>query len=372
MKNQNSIKLTFTGDIMCLKQQIPAYKTETGEYDFSEIFSECKNFFSSSDYVIGNLETPIADAPYCNHLINYNSPVAFAKTVKNSGFSMVTTANNHCLDRGISGLEDTIKNLDIIGLKHTGINSNNKLPTGITENIGNIKISFLSYTYGTNALFNKTYLNENEKWKVNLYQQQELPIIKKILNPGHLKNDIRFFHRMYEDIKILKNTGAEYIIMCLHAGGQYNFYPLKRTKKLAAQIINMGADAVITNHEHVIHNMEAVSGKIIVYSLGNFSSLFCIQTKPFYRFSDYSIILNLYLSKDNNIVKPADVTISIAKTIPAGKNKIKTVLLFDLINNCTDTKKRTKLLTDNLKIYNRFLNRKETEIDLKLEYSIIR
>lgn len=353
---------------MCIKQEIPAYKTKTGEYDFSEIFNDCKNYFASSDYVIGNLETPIANAGYCSHLINYNSPAAFAEAVKNSGFSMVTTANNHCLDRGVSGLEDTIKALDIIGLKHTGTNCQNKLPTGIIENIGCKKIGFLSYTYGTNAIYNKTYLKNNEKWKVNLYKEQEFPVIKKIFKTNHKEKDLFLFKRMYEDIKAMKNTGAEYLIMCLHAGGQYNFSPLKKTKKLAEQIANMGVDAVITNHEHVIHNMEFQSEKIITYSLGNFTSLFCIQTGPFYKLSEYSVIFNLYLSKNNGIVKPADITFSIAKTVSAGKNKVKTTLLFDLIENCTDLKKRTSLLQDNLKIYNRFLNRKETEIDLKLEY----
>jgi len=366
----NRIKLTFTGDIMCIKQEIPAYMTETGEYDFSEIFSGVKDYFASSDYVVGNLETPIANAPYCNHLINYNSPVAFAEAVKKSGISLVTTANNHCLDRGFGGLEDTIKNLNAIGLKQTGINSQNKLPAGIIEDIGNIKIGFLSYTYGTNAQYNKTYLDNNEKWKVNLYQEQEIPLIKKLFCRNLAEKDTILFNRMREDIKALKNSGAEYIIMCLHAGGQYNFFPSRKTKKITAQIAELGVDAVITNHEHVIHNMEILSEKIIVYSLGNFTSLFCIQTKPIYKLSDYSVIFNLYLSKNNNIVKPADLTFTITKTISAGKNKVKSVLLFDLIKNCTNLREKRKLLKDNLKVYNRFLKRKETEIELKLEYTI--
>jgi len=350
---------------MCIKQEIPAYKTKTGEYDFSGILSNCKNYFSSSDFVVGNLETPIANADYCSQLINYNSPAAFAEAVKNCGFSMVTTANNHCLDRGVSGLEDTIKALDVIGLKHTGTNSHDKLPTGIIEDINNIKIGFLSYTYGTNANYNKIYLKENEKWKVNLYREQELrnPFVRK-------KNSPWFFNRMYEDIKALKKTGAQYIIMCLHTGGQYSPFPVKKTKKITAQILEMGVDAVITNHEHVIHNAKFMSGKVIAYSLGNFTSLFCVQSKPFIKLSDYSVIFNLYLSKNENIIKPAEATFSIAKTIPAGKNKVKTVLLFDLINNCADKKIQNNLLRDNLKIYNRFSNSRETEIELKLEYSL--
>jgi len=362
MKNSNCVKLTFTGDIMCCKQEIPASRTKTGEYDFSQKFNDCKTYFSSSDYVVGNLETPIANAHLCNHIINYNSPFAFAEAVKNGGFTMVTTANNHCLDRGISGIDDTIKALDTIGLKHTGINNQNKLPTGIVENFNNMKIGFLSYTYGTNAWNNKNYLKNDEKWKVNLYQEQELYNRKE-------KSDW-LFDRMSDDIKALKKTGAEYVIMCLHAGGQYNFVPLKSTKKITAQLSDMGVDAVITNHEHIIHNAEVVSGKVIVYSLGNFSSLFCVQSAPFLKLSDYSVIFNLYLSKNNNIVKPADITFSMAKTISTGKNKIKTALLYDLISDCENKREKAKLLNDNLKIYNRFVKCKAKEIELKLEYSL--
>ena len=350
---------------MCTKQEIPAHKTKTGEYDFSEMFKDCKSYFSSSDYVVGNLETPLADAYYCNNPINYNSPAAFAQAIKNIGFSMVTTANNHCLDRGVAGVEDTLNVLDSIGLKHTGTNSKNILPTGIIEDINNIKIGFLSYTYGTNAWFNKNYLKNDEKWKINLYQEQELHRNRK-------KNSFMFFERMRKDIKLLKNTGAEYIIMCLHAGGQYSRVPQKNTKKITALIAEMGVDAVITNHEHVIHNIEFLSDKIITYSLGNFSSLFCIYSGPFIKLSDYSIIFNLYLSKNNNIVKTADISFSIAKTVKTGKNRVKTALLFDLIKNCANTKALAKLLRDNRKIYNRFLNRKETEIEPKLEYQIKR
>jgi poly-gamma-glutamate synthesis protein (capsule biosynthesis protein) len=393
-------KITFTGDLMCDMCQIPAHKTKTGEYDFSEIFKDCKEYFSSSDYVVGNLETPIANVELSSHITRFNSPIEYAEAVKNSGISMVTTANNHCLDKGISGLEDTIANLDVIGLKHTGTNNRNIIPTGIVETIGDIKIGFLSYTYGTNACYNNLYLNKNEKWKVNLYQEQELhnPIyrrfhkskilafIKKSVNycsrrllhrdifswlyEGSEKN-ARLLKRMKQDIQALKSVGgAEYVIMCLHVGGQYNAKPQKYAKKIIAQIASMGVDAIIGNHEHVIHYGEVLSNKVIAYSLGNFTGRTGVHKPPYDKMAEYSILFNLYLSKDDKAVKPVYLTFSIAKSVSDGENRVKTVLLFDLIKKCTDADERDRLLFDNLKAYNLFTNKKETEIELKLEYSI--
>jgi poly-gamma-glutamate synthesis protein (capsule biosynthesis protein) len=392
------VKITFTGDIMCDMEEIPAYKTENGGYDFSDLFRECGAYFASSDYIVGNLETPIAKAGYSCELYKFNSPGEFAEAVKNAGFSMVTTANNHCLDRGVSGLEDTNNTLDRIGLKHTGTNNLNALPTGILETIGNLQIGFLSCTYGTNAWLNHHYLGRDEKWKVNLFQEQELsnPIRRFLYNfplcvfsrkainslsrllirkdvfcpvwERNEKNRKEFLKRIKDDIHALKEKGAEYIVMCLHAGGQYNPTPLKKAKRIARQIVNTGADAVIVNHEHVIHPGERYSDKIIVYSLGNFSSQNGVNKGPYEKMADYSILFNMYFSKRNGETGPEKLSFAIAKTVSTGENRVKTTLLYNLIKNCTDEKEREKLLSDNLTIYNLFKNSRETKIELEMEY----
>jgi len=395
-----TVKITFSGDIMCDYLEVPAYKTETGDYDFNEMFKDCKSYFSLSDYVVGNLETPIANAKYSDKPYDFNSPLEFAEAIRDNGFSMVTTANNHCLDRDISGLEDTIMALDTIGIKHTGTNIKDLIPSGIVETIGNMKIGFLSYTYGTNAFFNSHYLGKAEKWKVNLYQEQELnnPIYRSLYNSSfcsyarrtvnfvsrcilhknifcdvYERNEKKnsFLKRMKKDIQALKDTGgAEYVVMCLHSGGQYNLKPLTKTKKIALQIASMGVDAIIINHEHIVHHGEVISDKIVVYSLGDFTSTAGVHCKPYDKMANYSVVFNLYLAKENEIVKPVDVTFSILKTIPAGENRVKTVFLFDLIRNCTDIDEQNELLQDNLKVHNLFRNIKETEIELKLEYRL--
>ena len=393
-------KITLTGDLMCDMHEIEAYKLKSGGYDFSDIFKDCKKYFLSSDYVVGNLETPIAHTKLSYHITRFNSPIEYAEAVKNSGFSMVTTANNHCLDRGVSGLEDTIKNLDTIGLKHTGTNNRKVLPTGLVESFGNMKVGFLSYTYGTNACYNNHYLNKAEKWKVNLYQEQELhnlihrkfyrskicAFIKKCVNFGSRRLFHRDFYgwlyegqekrtpflkRMQNDISMLKSTqGAEYIIMCLHAGGQYNFAPRKYVKKIVPKIIAMGCDAIIINHEHVVHYAQVSAKNVIAYSLGNFTSRAGVHKPPYDKMADYSILCNLYLSKNDKIVKHEKATFSIAKSISDGENRVRTVLLFDLINACVDANERNKLINDNITIYNLFTKQKKKEVELKLEYSI--
>ena len=83
---------------------------------------------------------------------------------------------------------------------------------------------------------------------------------------------------------------------------------------------------------------------------------------------DRAIVLAELASKNENVVKPSFMTFAIAKSIPVDEYRLKTVLLYDLIKNCTDTNQREKLVLDNLKIYNLFRNSKEKNIELKLEY----
>lgn len=149
------IKLTFLGDVMCKSQIITACKTEGG-YNFDLIFENMKEYFSESDYVFANLETPGFSFVIEIWLLkngSFNSPYEFSESVYNSGIDFVATANNHCLDRGIDGITSTIKSLDKVGLAHTGtyLSKENKEPKVVT--INGVKLGILSYTYGTNAFF---------------------------------------------------------------------------------------------------------------------------------------------------------------------------------------------------------------------------
>ena len=120
---EEMVKLTFLGDIICKKQMIESYQISDNKFDFGSIFSDISCVLKKSDYVCGNLETPISvdnsnltGEEYC-----FNAPYEFAEAVYQNGVDFVATANNHCLDRGIKGITSTIRSLNKIGILHTGI-----------------------------------------------------------------------------------------------------------------------------------------------------------------------------------------------------------------------------------------------------------
>ena len=121
MSDKHTVKISFTGDLMCLKEQNEAIqKNNLGQRGYDEIFTYIKPLFSDTDFLIGNLETPISKSELSSEAICFNTPVEFVRSLVDCGFNFVSTANNHCLDRGIEGLDETIENLDCELLSHSG------------------------------------------------------------------------------------------------------------------------------------------------------------------------------------------------------------------------------------------------------------
>ena len=412
MYNKEIIKLSFLGDVMCEAIQINAhYNEREGEYDFHEIFSDVADFFHDSDWVTANLETPVAGKAlgytgYTNEKWSFNTPLEFVKALKNSGVDLVSTANNHCLDRGVEGLRGTLEALDSCGLAHIGTYIDKNTPRYIIKDIKGCKIAYMSYTYGTNAFHNHNYLSKKERHMVNLLQNQELTgLYSRILYTEQnnfllkiLKRLISFFYHclsihippVYEcnesnrywrrkirkEIKMCKKDGADFIAFCMHEGGQFSDNPKRRTIKNAEFLIKNGVNAVIGNHEHLVHPVDfsLIEKNVLkVYAQGNFTSIYGVYETPpegFGKMPEYSVLINLYLIKKDGKAKIQRCTFSILKSVPLSQNKIKTVFLYDLINNCLDPEEKEKLMNDNLKLVNVVTGKNYQEISCDREYML--
>ena len=116
----SKLSMLFTGDIMQHQVQIEtAYNPKLGRYDYQPCFKFIKPILSAADLTIGDLEVTLAGPPYTGYPI-FSSPDELLATLKDSGFDVLVSANNHALDRGKKGLERTIDQLDSAGMPHTG------------------------------------------------------------------------------------------------------------------------------------------------------------------------------------------------------------------------------------------------------------
>ena len=278
IKEDTNIRMTAIGDIMCHNSQYKdAYDSVTKTYDFSYVFSDIKEYISSADIAIGNLETTFAgkERGYSNYP-RFNTPEQLAKNLKDFGIDVVSTANNHCMDTNYTGLVSTLKYLDEAGIAHTGTNETAENQNEILiKDIKGIKIAFLSFTYGTNGI----PIPSDKKFAVNLIDEDLI----------------------LKQIKLAKEQNSDLICASMHWGIEYQLKQNKEQGKLKDLLFNNGVDIILGSHPHVLQPMEKQTVTLedgttkdcfVIYSLGNFMSG---QTKENTR---SSIILNIDITKN--------------------------------------------------------------------------
>ena len=96
---QKRITLLFVGDLMQHQAQIDAARRSDGSYDYRHCFSAIQPVVAEADLAVANLEVTLAGKPYRGYPA-FSAPDAFLHAVKECGFDILLTANNHCLDRG--------------------------------------------------------------------------------------------------------------------------------------------------------------------------------------------------------------------------------------------------------------------------------
>lgn len=407
----NNIKLSFLGDIMCEKPLLNAWKKQKEGNTFDGLFYHVDELFKESDYIVGNLETICAgeELGYTNHIFSFNTPSDFIKAIKTGGVDLVTTATNHSLDRGITGLLRNLKNLEDQQLDSVGTYSNfEERQKVFVKNIKGLNISFLNYTYGTNVHINEFILNKNELDHICLLKPQDEEIIrlnnkkrprtlkqrvanfifrfitleqwikiKKKLGFKHNKPyqdnnlqgiDEEFLENIKQDIDKAKSN-SDIVVMCMHSGGQFHTIPGKYTEHMMKFMEENGVDVVIGNHPHVVQKFDKkASGMIAAYSLGNYSispsSVYVLHEN----LPEYSIMLHLYYDAQKK--KCNKVSFSILKVVENEDCSLEVFPIDKLFDKLISYKEKENVISDATEIYNRFLNKNKKTIDIQREYII--
>lgn len=303
--------MAVTGDIMCHNTQYKdAFNSSSKTYDFSYVFEDIKHHIQTADIAIGNLETTFAGSEigYSSYP-TFNTPEALAYNLKELGFDVLTTANNHSLDKGYKGVESTIKFLDDADIAHTGtFNSEESQNTILYKYVKGVKIAFLSYTYGTNGI----PVPSGKNYCINLIDKD---LISKQLTAA-------------------KEGNPDLICVSMHWGEEYRTSPNQTQKELADFLFQNGVDIILGNHSHVLEPMEkkeitledgTTKDCFVIYSLGNFMSG---QVKEF---TKDTAILNLTITKKGDTGKISIDNVSYTPMyMYKGTNKAKAYKLLDI------------------------------------------
>ena len=279
VQNGSTITATISvvGDIMCHSVQYNYARVGADSFDFNPVFGKIKRYLNESDFLFGNLETVTAGrkAGYSGYPF-FNTPDDFITALKNAGFDLLSTANNHALDRGETGVRRTIEQLsqNHIGYNGTFLSQEDRDSIRI-YNIKGIRIAFLAYTYGTNG-------NPVPKGKDYLINLIDTVKIRK-------------------DVSFARKDGAEIVLIHFHFGDEYQRLPNNYQKEVVEKTIKYGADIIIGGHTHVLQpssffktNNAGIDTGFVIYSMGNFIS------NQRWRYSDGGTILTFNLIKNTS------------------------------------------------------------------------
>lgn len=391
-------RITIVGDIMCERPILHAGKQADGSYDFRPIFEQVKPMFAKSDYVIGNMEFPVGgeDLTYGDSFFVFNAPDAYAEAIKDAGIDLVSTINNHTLDRGFEGAVRTMQTLDKLGLPYVGTClPDQERQEAYYFELDGVKFAVIAYTYGINkrtpedekyadsmnclakagnrvcgkkiypkSIFDKLIKNESRRERIKKRLHiPTLPIqVDTLINHDMV---YEYTERFCDDLKAAKEK-ADFVICYPHTGGQFNIEIGDFTKTVFEKALACGADAILASHSHCVQKAEFRGEVPCAYSLGNFNMVGDTEVTVKKFFPDYGLAMHLYMDG-----KRLDkVTFSITKAIMKDNEQI-VVWPVDALYDSFQCKRQKKNLLKEVKQILAVVTGKEYDSDvIRAEYDL--
>ena len=217
--------------------------------NLAHLWDDAEDFFFAADVVCANLESPVtSDQAHAPTVVTSlpamnNAPDMLpVYRVAPDGISLVSTANNHCLDKGSGGLTETLNFLDQAGILHVGTarSAAERDAFPVLERNG-IRTAFLSYTFSTNG----REIPPDRSYCVNLVRFDK---------PNC---DCSLIERQIQQAR--EDRGADIVVLLIHWGWEFESYPAGITREVAQRLAALGADAIIGNHPHTIQPVEILS-----------------------------------------------------------------------------------------------------------------
>lgn len=244
-----SVRLVAVGDIM-MHQDVKLAEAQDGG-GFPALWADLVPLFKGADLAFGNLETPVAPASgRPGRPFQFNAPASLPPALRASGFTVLSTANNHAFDQGRRGVVETLDRLRQAQL--TAIGSGEDRPRAealqVLERNG-LKVAFLGFT----DLFN-------------------LDLDRKATEPWVRPLDLGPALAAVREAR----SKADIVVVSVHWGNEYQHLPTRRQQNIARQLVAAGCDLLLGHHPHVLQPIELVTVEgrraLVAYSLGNFIS----------------------------------------------------------------------------------------------------
>jgi poly-gamma-glutamate capsule biosynthesis protein CapA/YwtB (metallophosphatase superfamily) len=247
----NAFTLVATGDLLIHKPVANRALAQGGgrRYDFRSMLTKVQPIIAGADLAICHIETPLSanDRNISGYPV-FNTPHELADAVAWAGYDGCSTASNHSVDRGVSGVRDTLRALDANHLAHAGTaRSADEAERIELHRLKGAVVAQLSYTYGTNGIA----VPSAAPWSVN----------------------ITSVSRILADARRARKSGATFVVVSLHWGQEYRSAPTStQLAQARALLASPYVDLILGDHVHVQQPVERIGSKYVVFGMGNLLS----------------------------------------------------------------------------------------------------
>jgi len=204
---------------------------------------------SRADLAVCHVETPLsADDTHISGYPVFNTPHELVDAIRATGWESCSTASNHSIDHGETGVRATLDWLDKVGVAHAGTaRSAQEAQRVEMHTVNGVRVGLLAYTYGTNGV----PVPAAKPWLVNVVN------VPKILADAHAA----------------RKAGAQFVAVSMHWGQENQTAPTALQRSQAAALLaSPDVDLIIGDHVHVVQPIERIGSKYVIYGLGNFLS----------------------------------------------------------------------------------------------------
>lgn len=280
-EDRTHISITVAGDLNINSATVNAGKTPSG-YDYTNAFLDVAPLLANADITVLNLEGNLCGAPYGTE--EASAPQELMTTLADLGVDMIQVANSYSIRNGLLGLESTLNGIRAAGMDPVGAYATEqefREGQGYTiKEINGIRVAFVAFTKGMNNLGlpagSENCVNVLYTDYASTYQDVDEDKINRILRAA-------------------ANADPDYTVALLHWGSEYNDEYSDTQAEIRDLLFAGGVDAIVGTHPHRVQAVEfdRDAGTFVAYSLGDFFS------DTVEAGSNYSVVLNLQVTKDN-------------------------------------------------------------------------
>lgn len=235
----SGVRVIIGGDTCPVGVNLPLFKAG----DASGIFHDLLNEFESADLAIANLECPLIEreTPIRKTGPNLGADSGCIRGIVNSRIKCLGLANNHILDHGAAGVENTLRLCAEADIRTFGAGLNLDAAASMTVvEVGGLRIGLLGMAEAEWSIATGTSAGANP------------------LDPIGFVRTLKRYEGRYD-----------FLIVLLHGGIEHYPYPTPRLQEVCRFMIEQGARVVVCQHSHCAGTHEAHGSGQIFYGQGN-------------------------------------------------------------------------------------------------------